>query len=400
MMKQPTLRDKKQLLLVGGGHAHLQLINRIPELTARGVDVTVLDTRAELFYSGTMPAVLGGMVSPEAARIPVGEIVSRGGGRFVHQSVTRIDPSRRIVATETAEFPWDVASIAVGSRVQPPIPVAPGAVAMGAKPVGRLPELFATVAHMLETIRDRVVRVVFIGGGASAVELSGNLLGGMARSRPDLQKRLELTIVSRGTTLVPRMAPAVQQIARESLTRRGIRLHLGQRPQAVSAAAVEMEEGDPLAADVTVFCTGLSAPAMIATSGLPHGDDGALQVNNTLRTTGAPIYGGGDCIGIEGLHLERIGVHAVRQSGILLHNVSRELAGDPPATLQRYVPPESSMLILNLGDGTGVLVKGERVMHGRLPYVLKERIDWAFVRSGGTRTRPALLGPPRPRRAV
>lgn len=395
-MKQPATPERKKLLLVGGGHAHLRIINHIPEFTARGIDVTVLDSNTELYYSGMMPAVLGGMVSPAAARIPVAEIVSRGGGRFVQQQATRIDPARRVVETEAGEFPWHVASIAIGSRVQLPIPVAPEALVLAAKPVGQLPELFSTVVRKLETHRDRPVRVVFIGGGASAVELSGNLAGRMERSRPELRERLELAIVSRGATLVPRMARKVQQIAHASLSGRGIRLSLNSAPRAVSATAVEMAHGEALPADITVFCTGLSAPEVIASSGLPHGDDGTLLVNDTLRMSGAPLYGGGDCIGIEGRKLERIGVHAVRQSDLLLHNVSRELSGAAPTTQQRYVPPEAPMLILNLGDGTGILVKGARVVHGRLPYRLKERIDWAFVRSGGVRTRPTLLGPPRP----
>lgn len=395
-MNQSATSERKHLLLVGGGHAHLRLINRIPEFTARGIDVTVLDSNTELYYSGMMPAVLGGLVSPSAARIPVAEIVSRGGGRFVEHAASRIDAVRRVVETAAGEFPWHVASIAIGSRVQPPIPVAPGAVVLGAKPVGQLPELFSTVVRKLEAHRDRPVRVVFIGGGASAVELAGNLAGRMERSRREHQERLELTIVSRGAALVPRMAQKVQQIAQASLRGRGVRLHMNSVPRAVSTTAVEMEHGEALPADITVFCTGLSAPEVISSSGLPHSADGTLLVADTLRMNGAPLYGGGDCVGIEGLKLERIGVHAVRQSGVLLHNVSRELAGASPPTLQRYVPPEAPMLILNLGDGTGILVQGARVMHGRLPYRLKERIDWAFVRSGGMKIRPTLLGPPRP----
>ncbi|MEX2442398.1 MAG: FAD-dependent oxidoreductase [Alkalispirochaeta sp.] len=338
------------------------------------------------------------MATVEAARIPIKEIVSRHGGTFVEQSVTHIDRSRRVVSTGTEEFSWDVASIAIGSRVEHPLPVEPGVVAFGAKPVARLPELFSTAVRMLELSQDRPLKVVFIGGGASAVELSGNLCGGMRRCRPDLAERLDLTIVTRGDTLVPRMPAAAQQISRDSLTGRGIRLQLGKAPRAVTTTAVELENGAVLAADITVFCTGLSAPPMIAASGLPHRDDGALVVSDTLRTSDDPIYGGGDCIGIDGFQLEHIGVHAVRQSAILTHNVFREPAGDPLTTLTRYVPPKSPILILNLGDKTGVLVKGERVIHGSLPYWVKERIDWAFVRSGGTRTRPALYGPPRPSR--
>jgi NADH dehydrogenase FAD-containing subunit len=395
-MKRFSKRPTKRLVLVGAGHAHLRLIRSIPKLISQGVEVTVLDRRAELFYSGMMPAVLGRQVALEAARIPIREIVSRNGATFVQEPATGIDASRRVVGTETTEFSWDVASVAIGSRVKPPVPVDPGAFVMGAKPVGQLPELLSTTLRRLEALRDRSLNVVFIGGGASAVELAGNLLCGVARTRPELMEKLSIVIVSRGTTLLPRMPVAAQQIARESLSRRGIRIELEKIPRAVGPHEIQLEDGEPVPADITVFCTGLSAPTVLAGSRLPTDENGALLVTDTLRMADVPIFGGGDCISIEGMELDRIGVHAVRQSGLLCHNIARELEGRSQTSLRHYRPPESPLLILNLGDGTGILIKRDRVFHGSLPYRLKERIDWEFVRSGGIRTRPAWRAPPRP----
>jgi hypothetical protein len=67
-----------------------------------------------------------------------------------------------------------------------------------------------------------------------------------------------------------------------------------------------------------------------------------------------------------------------------------------PAGLITYTPPPSPLLILNLGDGTAVSVRGRRVHHGRLPALLKERIDWGFVASEGRSILPAWRPPPRP----
>ena len=395
-MKHAPPNGAQRLVLIGGGHAHLRLISRIPSLLSRSVEVTVIDGRSELFYSGMMPAVVGGLVTMEAARIPIAAIVRRHGGRFIQSPATKIDQARGVVETESGEFAWDVASIAIGSRVDPPIPVAPEAVTFSAKPVARLPELVSTVMEMLRSRGTQPVRVVFVGGGASAVELSGNLIEGIHKRHPRWSERLHVTIVTRGSSLVPSMPPAVQEICHESLASRGVRLCMEVTPRSVSATAVEMHDTESLPADVSVFCTGLSAPSVISSSGLPHGESGELVVRDTLRMADAPVYGGGDCIAIEQVHLDRIGVHAVRQGELLAHNVTQELIGAPGAALARYVPPEAPLLILNLGDGTGILVRGTRVIRGRIPYRLKERIDWAFVRSGGTRIRPALQGPPRP----
>lgn len=92
-------------------------------------------------------------------------------------------------------------------------------------------------------------------------------------------------------------------------------------------------------------------------SGLPVDPGGALRVNRFLQAVGHPsIFGGGDCAAFGERPLAKIGVCAVREAPILFHNLLAFLGRNGRTSLRAFKPQRSFLLILNLGDGTGLAV--------------------------------------------
>lgn len=73
------------------------------------------------------------------------------------------------------------------------------------------------------------------------------------------------------------------------------------------------------------------------------------------------LFGGGDCISLEGTPLARVGVYAVRQNRILHRNLLAFLEGRP---LRRFDPGGAYLTILNMGDGRGIFVRKGFVREG------------------------------------
>jgi NADH dehydrogenase FAD-containing subunit len=108
--------------------------------------------------------------------------------------------------------------------------------------------------------------------------------------------------------------------------------------------------------DFLVHATGLTPPALLRATGLPTSGDGALLVDPFLRSVADPrVFGGGDCVALQGRELAKVGVYAVREAPVLCHNLLATLQGRP---LRRFLPQRRFLLILNLGDGTGLLTWG------------------------------------------
>jgi NADH dehydrogenase FAD-containing subunit len=111
--------------------------------------------------------------------------------------------------------------------------------------------------------------------------------------------------------------------------------------------------------------------------GLITGDDGGMLVDSFLRSTANPeIFGGGDCISLAGNPLAKAGVYAVRQNPVLVHNLMAALEG---GDLEPFPPGGAYMLIMNMGDGTGIFWKKGLVWNGSLAFRLKDYIDRRFM---------------------
>ena len=130
--------------------------------------------------------------------------------------------------------------------------------------------------------------------------------------------------------------------------------------------------------DFALLATGARPSRLFAHSGIPTGEDGGMLVNQHLQSVRYPnLFGGGDCISLEGRKLARVGVYAVRQNPVLYDNLRAALEG---GELRPFETGGDYLLILNMGDGTGVFRKKAWVWAGRLAFVLKNYIDHRFMK--------------------
>jgi NADH dehydrogenase FAD-containing subunit len=137
------------------------------------------------------------------------------------------------------------------------------------------------------------------------------------------------------------------------------------------------ESGEAVPFDVAVLTIGIRPQKLFSDSGLETSDDGALMVNESLQSTSSPdVFGGGDCIAIRGVPLDRVGVYAVREAPILFQNLLARVKGQP---LRVFRPQKGYLLIFNLGDGSGLLVWGPWIWKSRLAFALKNHLDTRFM---------------------
>jgi NADH dehydrogenase FAD-containing subunit len=133
-----------------------------------------------------------------------------------------------------------------------------------------------------------------------------------------------------------------------------------------------------MAFDLAFLALGIKPSSLFRDSGLLTGEDGGLLVNTCLQSVVHPeIFGGGDCVSLAGRQLPKVGVYAVRQNPILFFNLLAALEG---REMEIFRPQKDYMLILNMGDGRGILWKKNFVWEGRLSFLLKNRIDRRFMK--------------------
>ena len=362
--------DPKRILLVGAGHGHLGVIRDAGEWPA-GVRGTVVAS-GDFWYSGLATGVLGGQFDPERDRVDVAELCRRVGLDHVEGRLVGLDPDARVATVQTdygeRRIGYDVLSLNLGSE---PVPLE------GAEPDGR--RVFAVKPlKMLSDLRRRVegdhgLNIVVCGGGYSGSECALNLA--------QLPGGHRVTLLTRGKKAAGDLPGSAPDHVAAKLAEAGVDVRRGTEVTRVTDDAVEFD-GSAVPADVVLLAAGLRPPRLTRDLGLETDEKGHLLIDETLQCLGRPdVFAVGDAAEIDGRDpLPKIGVVAVFQARLLRHNLPAAALGKRH---KRYKPGARRLLILNLGDGTGLATWGGLHWHGRSAMWLKRQIDLRWL--GGFR---------------
>jgi len=362
----------RHLLLVGGGHAHLTTLKNLNQFTKLGHRVTLISPEPYHYYSGMGPGLLSGIYHPREVRFNIEKMSQDRGARFLKGKVVRIDPSARTLLLDSGEeVRYDVASFNTGSEVVAESFV-PGRTenVFSIKPIMNL----LRARHLLlEILQDKSVKSLVIGGGPGGVEVAANL----CRLVSDAHGKAEMAIVA-GKRLLPEYPERARNLVLRSLTSRGVEVIENNYVQTIEADKITLRDGNTLPFDVAFVATGISPSPLFKNSGLATGRDGGLLVSNCLQSVSSPaIFGGGDCISLQGHSLAKVGVYAVKENPILHHNLLAALQG---GEMISFTPQKDYLLIFNMGNGKGIFCKRNWTWEGRLAFLLKDYIDRRFMR--------------------
>jgi NADH dehydrogenase FAD-containing subunit len=315
--------------------------------------------------------MLSGIYRPEEIRFNVKKLSEDRGAAFVEDKVVKVKPEERKIDLKSGnQISYDVISLNTGSFVPVAESMTADETVFTVKPIENLLTANRKITEILKT---RELTATVVGGGPTGVEIAGNL-DRLVRNKSGKSR---ITLVA-GTRLLAQFKAGVRQRALNSLGGWNVQVLEGVRMAAVKDGAVELSDGAVLESDIIFMALGVKPSTLFEDSGLPIGRDGGMLVNQYLQSVSHPeIFGGGDCISFEPQPLAKVGVYAVRQNPILLHNLLSALNGHE---LRPFVPQKSILLALNLGDGTAIVHWHSMVWGGRLGFALKDYIDRKFMR--------------------
>jgi selenide,water dikinase len=376
----PSIRH--DLVLVGGGHAHIQVLKRWAMAPVPGARLTVVVDRPIAVYSGMVPGFVAGQYARDALEIDVRPLALRAGARCIVAAATGVDPAARRLQlhgrppknNDTVSF--DVGSTVAGLEI-------PGARehAIPTRPIG---EFVRRVDPILIAARERsTFRMIVVGAGAGGVEVAFALT---ARLRGEPGCRVDVLLLEAGPRVLPGYAASAARRVQAAADARGITIRCGAAVARVEPGAVHLVGGERLAADATVWVTGAAALPIFSGSGLETDDRGFVRIRPSLQCRGHDdVFAVGDCAAwTTGPPLAKAGVYAVRQGPVLAHNLMARARG---GRLRAYRPQRDFLSLLNLSDGRAIGTKWGAAAEGAGLFSLKDWIDRRFVR------RFQVLGP-------
>jgi selenide,water dikinase len=365
----------KRVVLLGGGHSHLEVVRRFGASPAAHAEVTLVDPAQFATYSGMLPGLIAGHYSFQDCHVDLARLAQHSGVCFLQLRACGIDTVRRQVAlSDGALLNYDVLSLDVGST--PPTTGIPGAAdyAIAVKPFMDFAQRWDRLVAAAEAGKLR--KVVVIGGGAAGVELALAMQYRLARAK--VRQSIDCAVVTDTPCLLPDHNARTRAAIERVLVERAIDVHVDSPVMRVESDAVILSGASRIASDATIWATGAGAASWLANTGLALDPRGFISVDECLSSIAKPeIFAAGDCATIEGHSYPKSGVYAVRQGPALAENLRRALAGE---RLSPYRPQERALELISTGDRYAVASYGRIAFEGSWVWRWKDYIDRKFMR--------------------
>jgi selenide,water dikinase len=382
------LNIERELLLVGGGHAHLGVLRRLARRPLPAdIRVTLVAREAEALYSGMLPGLIAGRFTPQDCIVDLPRLARAAGARFLRAELSGVDlaAGQVLCVGDRPPLRFDLLSLNTGAA--PALVPGAAAHALVLRPFDRF---LAGWQALRARAAEGPLRLLVVGEGAAGVEVALALRQGLGAA-------VGLGLVGRGDAPLPGLAPAARDAARAALAVGDVAWHGGADVARLTAQALVLADGRSLPCDGAIWAAGAAPPDWLRGSGLALCPAGFVAVDAALRSLShARVFAAGDLATVAAHPRPRAGVFAVRQGTPLAENLRRALAGAAP----RPFRPQRRHLALVSTGSQAIATWGNGARMGRWALRLKDRIDrrWIHMHAEMPAMPPAPATPAAPMR--
>jgi selenide,water dikinase len=365
--RSPNLQD---LLLVGGGHAHLGVLMAFAREPEPGLRLTLVARELHAPYSGMLHGLVRGSFGWDDVHIDLGPLAAAAGVRLVHDSVVRLDAAAgHAYLASGRRIGFDLVSVDCGIVPDTRALQRGAGQVVCVKPIDGFLARWRQLQERLRTRRAASLAVV--GGGAAGVELAFAVADRLSAPPGTI------SVVDAAPVPLAAANTAAQRVAAARLAARGIAFHGSRHIVAYDDASLLAVDGWRLAADAVLWAGSARPPDWVRESGLGVDADGYLAVAPTLRSLrDGNVFGAGDVVSVDGAPRPRAGVYAVRQGAPLAANLRAAARGQ---ALRPYHAQRHALALIALAADDALAVRGHWAASGRHWMRLKRRIDERFV---------------------
>ena len=364
------------LVLIGGGHAHVEVLRRFGMEPLPDVQLTLVSPHPDTPYSGMLPGWIAGHYTRDQCHIDLERLTRFARCRLVRAACNGINTGARLVFCDNGEIlRFDTLSIDTGGRS--PAFDTPGALdhALAVKPVAGFVTAWDALCERAAR-GDGPARIAMVGAGAAGTEVLLSMQHRLRQLAP--AATAEFVLLSDSDTILPGHCSRVQALFRQVLEQRGIRLSLGHAVEHVDRGRLRLSGGETLSADVIVWATGTSAPLWPGASGLATDQRGFILVDDCLQSVSHPgIFAAGDIASVRDHPRPKSGVYAVRAGPVLCDNLRNALLDRP---LRPWRPQPRALALISTGNRYAIASRGNLALAGAWVWTWKDGIDRRFMR--------------------
>jgi selenide,water dikinase len=366
-------RVEKEIVLLGAGNSHLQVVKWWGMDPIRGTSLTLVNDAARIPYSGMLPGCIAGAYTRDEVEIDVSRLCAVSGVRLIQARAERVaHEENRVILEGRPPLRYDLLSLNIGS--QPAVPIGDeGPETLLLKPLCSLMNRMEALDRPARE-SDEPFPVVVVGGGAGGFEICLAL-----RKRLIDCEQVSLTLLTSGANVLASAGGSVSVLGEKALSRNGVRLLTNARVTGGDAKSLQLENGETVECACCIWATQAEPTELIARSGFEADARGFLQAEDTLQSVTSPdVFATGDCVSLASYpDMPKAGIFAVREGPVLWENLRASIEGE---SLKPYRPQKLYLFLLNTSDGAAVVNYGPFAGQGNWAFRWKTFIDRRWMR--------------------
>ncbi len=370
------MAKKKQTnrwVIVGGGFggvkAAMELANK------PGIHVTLISNTTNFEYHGALYRTATGN-SPSEVAIPLREIFKRARNvEVVLDKIASVHPSIHAVKSESGHgYEYDGLILALGNQVN----------YFGLEGMEEKTYCLNTISHTI-ALRHEFINlfksgkpstVAVIGGGASGVELAGEITDFAGKVAAKYRKKYvapKVLLIEGADRVLPAFDPVLSARVYKQLQKKGVELHLSTKVNSCEIGKVCLNTGD-IQADVIVWTAGSKLPAFYDQNAKHFSfERGRVVVDDFLRAKGHEnIFIIGDNAFTKYSGMAQTAIHDAKYLAnniVRFHQSKKTIPYDPKKPI--YVVP--------VGKGWAAYSTDKHQFSGARAWMLRRRADlWVF----------------------
>ena len=347
------------VVVVGGGFAG---VSATSELAKEGFRVTLIDRHPYNTFQPLLYQVATGGLNAGDVTYSLRYFAARHDGvAFRRSAMTGIDhDAQEVICEDGVRVPFDFLIIGTGITTNHfGIPGAReftmsmytrgGALAVRDAIFGSL-ETFAG----LPDANNESFTVVIVGGGATGVEMAGQLAElkseALPTTYPELNPaRVNIVLVEMTEHLLAPFDDSLRQYALRELVKRGVDVRLKTAISEVHPDQVDLKDGTSMSADVVIWAAGVAGAPETGSWGLPVGRGGRIEANDDTRVVGFEnIFTVGDASLITGPPMSQLAQPAIQTGKHAARQIARIHRGLP--TEKFHYRDKGTMATIGRGD--------------------------------------------------
>ncbi len=355
---------EKDLVLIGGGHSHLNVLMSFIKKPIPYIRITLVSNTIDTPYSGMLPGFIEGTYSWREVNIDLYKLTLMGNFRFINDDVINLSGNAKIICfKERPSISFDFLSINCGIESNYKQIIGAKKHTIPLKPISKLN------FSWLENFK-KIKSIAIIGGGAAGTEVS------LAIRKRLNDKSIKIKIFTGYKGLLPNFNNISKKKITNILKKNDVKFYENEPVKKITSTFIITDKNFKYKIDKVILATNGIAPNWLKKTDLTLCEKGFIITNNQFQTNFENIFAAGDVTNFNNLNLQKSGVYAVKSGKILSGNIRSFIL---KGKLKQYLPQKHLLALIGLSNGQALANKLFFSSTSKLNYKIKKLIDLRFI---------------------